>query len=296
MPGFIEIAPKRNMTEPNSVFEVSPQSFQTDVIERSKQVPVVLLFWAEQAAPSVDTRNSLIQLTGQYQGKVLLGLIDVAQDQTLAQHLRVEGLPSIRVVRDGQLVEQLDGPQPEEALRGLLDQLTLSSSDMLKDQLDELLERKEYDTALNFLQQAVTEEPGNQGFRVELADVLVLQGSLEDARTVLAGIPEETEGRERPQSRLEFAEEAAGMESDQVLEDALATQPDNLETCYKLAVVKVVSGEYEAALQHAMTILQRDRSFRDDLGRTTMIRIFTLLGKGSDLATTYRRRMFNFMH
>ena len=45
-----------------------------------------------------------------------------------------------------------------------------------------------------------------------------------------------------------------------------------------------------------MTILQQDRKFRDDIGRTTMIRIFTLLGKGSELAGAYRRRMFNFMH
>ena len=57
-----------------------------------------------------------------------------------------------------------------------------------------------------------------------------------------------------------------------------------------------VNRDYEAALEQAMAILQQDRSYRDDLGRTTMIRIFTLLGKGSDLATSYRRRMFNFMH
>ena len=284
------------MAENNSVFEVSPESFQVDVIERSKQLPVILLFWADQIAPSAETRNTLAQLTGQYQGKVLLGLVDVAQDQTLAQHLRVQGLPSIRVVRDGQLTEQIDGPQPEQSLRDLLDQLTLSSADVLKEQLTDLLDRRDFDRALVLLQQAVQEEPGNQSFRVELADVLVMQGSLDDARTVLAEIPEDIEERQRPLNRLAFAEEAAGMNSVEALGDALAADPDDLDSRYQLAVVQASAGDYEAALENAMTVLRLDRSFRDDLGRLTMIRIFSLLGKGSELATAYRRRMFNLMH
>jgi len=284
------------MAENNSVFEVSPESFQVDVIERSKQLPVILLFWADQIAPSVETRNMLAQLTGQYQGKVLLGLVDVAQDQTLAQHLRVQGLPSIRVVRDGQLTEQFDGPQPEQSLRDLLDQLTLSSSDVLKEQLADLLDRRDFERALALLQQAVQEEPGNQSFRVELADVLIMQGSLDDARTVLAEIPEDFEERQRPVNRLAFAEEAAGMNSVEALREALEADPDDLDRHYQLAVVQASIGDYEAALENAMTVLRLDRTFRDDLGRLTMIRIFSLLGKGSELATAYRRRMFNLMH
>ena len=55
-------------------------------------------------------------------------------------------------------------------------------------------------------------------------------------------------------------------------------------------------GHYQAALELAMMILRTDREFRDDVGRTTMIRIFAVLGKGSDLASRYRRQMFNYMH
>lgn len=284
------------MTEANPVFDVNPQTFQTDVIERSKQIPVLLLFWAEQVMPSVEVRNTLIQLTGQYQGKVLLGLVDVAADQTLAQHLRVQGLPSIRVVQDGQLIEQVDGPQTEQALKELLDQLTLSPADMLRDQLDLLIERGELDAAVQMLKQAVNEEPNNAGFRVELADVLILTGALEDARTVLASIADGTEDRDRPMNRLALVEEAAGLDAVAVLADRVEAAPDDLEARYQLAVVLAAAGEYEPALDQAMAILQQDRQFREDLGRTTMIRIFSLLGKGSELATGYRRRMFNFMH
>lgn len=284
------------MNEQTFIFEATPQNFQADVIERSREVPVVLLFWAQQVAPSAQAREVLERLTAQQQGKVVLALVDVALDQSLAQHLRVQGLPSIRIVKDGQLVEQLDGPQPEEAYASLLDALTMSSSEQLRQQLEQLLDAGDFDRALLLLQEAIRDEPHNQSFKVELADALVRQGALEDARQVLAEIAEDVAERERPENRLALAEEAAGFGERQVLADRQAADPDDLELCYQLAVVDASVGDYEAALEAAMSILQRDREFRDDIGRKTMIRIFSLLGKGSELTTRYRRRMFNFMH
>jgi len=275
---------------------ITPENFQTEVIERSNSIPVFVLFWADQVPPSVQAKAQLEALISQYAGKAALALSDVAQDQTLAQHLRVQGLPSIRVVHQGKIVEQVDGPADETQLRALLDALTQSPTDMLKSQLDQILASGDFDTAVNLLQQAVHEEPSNQGFRVELADVLVRKGDLEDARTVLASIPEDTAERERPQNRLEFIEEAAAFEPIETLQTQLQAAADDLETKYQLSVQQVVAGDYEQALELAMDILRSDREFRDDIGRLTMIRIFAVLGKGDPLVGQYRRRMFNFMH
>lgn len=277
-------------------FNVTPENFQTDVVERSTSVPVLVLFWAEQVPPSVQTRSQLEALCGQYQGKVMLGLADVAQDQTLAQHLQVRGLPALRVVHQGKIVEQIDGPADDNQLRTLLDALTQSPADMIKAQLEEVIASGNFDMAVQMLQQAVNEEPGNQAFRVEFADVLIRKGDLEDARQVLASIPEDAQDRDRPQNRLEFAEEAAGLSTAEEIAGQLADDPDNLELIYQRCVRQVAAEQYEPALQDAMTILREDREFRDDIGRLTMIRIFALLGKGNDLATQYRRKMFNFMH
>ena len=279
-----------------ATFNVTPESFQNEVIERSESMPVLVLFWAEQVPPSVQSRQTLETLIGQYQGKAALALSDVAQDQSLAQHLRVQGLPSLRVVHKGQIVDQLDGPADEAQLRSMLDALTQSPTDVLKAQLDQILSSGDFDTAAELLQQAVNEEPNNFGFRVELADVLVRKGDLENARTVLASIPEDTAERERPQNRLEFVEEAAGFASADELAVQLEANPDDLELKYQLSVHLLVAGDIEAGLEQAMEILRADREFRDDIGRLTMIRAFAMLGKGNDLATRYRRKMFNFMH
>ena len=125
---------------------------------------------------------------------------------------------------------------------------------------------------------------------------LTCAANLDDARSVLARIPEDTEDRERPQNRLEFIEEANGFESVDSLMSQLQATPDDLELKYQLSVQYLVSGNVEEGLEAAMDILRTDREFRDDIGRVTMIRAFAILGKGHELASKYRRKMFNFMH
>ena len=278
------------------IFEVTPQSFQADVVQRSADTPVLLLFWAEQAAPAADAKRQLEGLVGQYAGKVALGLVNVAADQTLAQHLQVQALPSLRVIDKGQIAQQLEGPQTEQTLRTLLDQLCMSAADLIKAQLAQHLQQGDLRSARRFLQQAVKEEPKNPYFRVELADVLARQGDLDDARKVLASVPEDTAERERPQTRLDLAEEAAALPSRKQLLAQLEELPNDLEARCQLAVVEAAQGNFEAALELALQVLQADRSFGDELGRRTLLRLFAVLGKGDELAGRYRRKMFNFLH
>lgn len=277
-------------------FNVTPDSFQADVVERSATVPVVVLFWADQSAPAAEAKRYLEQLVGQYGGKVLLGLVDVAADPTLAQHLRVQALPSLRVIDKGQIAHQLEGPQPEQALRSLFDQLTLSAADVSKAELSQYLERKDFTSALGFLQRAIAEEPNNASFRLELADVLVRQGDLDGARKALETVPADAPERDRPETRLALADEAAALPPQEQLLRKLADDPENVEALHQLAVMEAAAENFEAALESALKVLQTDRSYGDDIGRLTMIRIFTVLGKGNELANAYRRRMFNFMH
>lgn len=280
----------------SNVFDVSPQNFQKEVAERSRTMPVLLLFWAAQMPTSVTARKALEGLMPSYQGKAALALVDVARDQMLAQQLRIQNLPALRVVHEGQMVEQLDGPQSERVYKRLLDQLTLSSGEMLRASLEEVLAARDFGTALQILESSIQQEPNNPAFRVELADVLARAGQVEEARKALATIPDDAADRKRPMMRIEFAEEAAGLDSTAVLREKLGAAPDDLEARYALCIGLVVEERHEEALDLALEIMRKDRTFRDDIGRLTLIRIFDLLGKGAPLAATYRRRMFNYLH
>jgi putative thioredoxin len=280
----------------SNVFDVNPQNFQKEVAERSRTMPVLLLFWAAQVPPSVTSRKSLEALMPAYQGKAALALVDVAREQMLAQQLRIQNLPALRVVHQGQMVEQLDGPQSERVYKKVLDQLTMSSGEMLRASLEEVLEARDFDAALQILESSIQQEPNNPAFRVELADVLARAGSVEEARKALASIPDDAPDRKRPMMRIEFAEEAAGLDDTTTLRSRLSAAPDDLEARYALCIRLVAEEVYEEALELALEILRKNRAFREDIGRLTLIRIFDLLGKGAPLATTYRRRMFNYLH
>lgn len=284
------------MSSSPPVFSVDPQNFQADVIERSQQVTVLVLFFAEQVPESLDMRRALETRVNAESAKLALALVDVAVDQSLAQHLQVRGLPSIRVVKGGQLVDQLDGPQTPVALTEFCDRLTVSSSDLLREQLDGILLAGDFDSALGLLQQAINEEPNNAAFRVELADVLIQQGNLTDAASVLGDIADDAPGIERPQTRLSIVQETADYEAIEALAAAVAEDESDLDAKYRYSLVLATQGRMEEALETALDILCADRKFRDDIGRLTMLRLFALLPRGSELAGAFRRRMFNFMH
>ena len=110
---------------------VSVETFQLEVVDRSLSLLVGGWFWAEQVPTAVQVKNQLEAMLGQYQGKFALALSDVALDQNLAQRLQVPGLPSIRAVLKGQIVDQLDGPADEKQLRSMLDQHTQSLDDAI---------------------------------------------------------------------------------------------------------------------------------------------------------------------
>ena len=279
-----------------SVFEIDLATFQADVIERSRQMPVVILFWTDQVPPAAETKAALERLAAQYQGKFALALSDVAKDQALAQQLRVQAIPSLRVIRDGQVAEQMDGPQGEAALRRMIDALTQSPAEQLKGQLAEYLAAEDYNGALKILRQAIEAEPGNAGFKVEWADVLLLKGDLKGARSVLATVPEDTPERERPAARLALLEEAEGLGRLKAALAAVEANEEDLDARYQAAILLAAERRYPDALEQAMAILRQDRTFRNELGRLTMIRIMALMPKGDETAKQYRRRMFNFLH
>lgn len=279
-----------------NVVEITAQSFQTDVIEKSRDVPVVILFWAEQVEAAADMKGLCERIVESYQGKLVLALSDVAAEPIVAQQLRVQNIPSVRVIQEGKLVEQLDGPQGERPLRQLFDQLTMSSSEALQQNLEEVIARGDWSTAMRILQEAINTEPNNPLFKVEAADVMVLQGDLEGARKMLENIAEDVAEKQRPQTRLEFVEEAQGMGALSEVSRQVEADSEDLDLRYSLAVLQVKDRDYEGALRNSLAILQADRTFRDDLGRKTMVRILNLLGKSDPLTQQYRRRMFAYMH
>ncbi len=280
----------------SAIVEVTAQNFQAEVVDKSKQTPVLVEVYADEAPPSRELAPVLRRLADEYGGKFILARLSVPENQQLVQQLGVRTLPTIKVIFQGQMVENLEGPQQEAVLRQLLDQLTMSPIEMIRSQVVELLALGNRGAAIDLLHQAINEEPKNYALQAELCDLMIMEGRSDEARLMLAGIPDDTEGLSKPKSRLEFMEMAAELPTFQELRASVAADPADLQIAVNLAVRLVANDEIEDALECLLAVLKTDKTFGEEIARRTMIKIFDLLGKGNELATSYRRKMFTFLH
>ena len=277
-----------------AVVSVNAQNFQQEVLEKSQQVPVLVEFYAEGAEQCAPTSALLARLADEYGGKFALARVEVQSNAQLVQQLQVRTLPTVKIIFQGQLAGDIPGAPDETQLRGALDQLTMSPMERIRDQIDFLLMQGERGQAIQMLQQVIAEEPQNFALHVELADLLIMEGQVDDARKIVDALPTDTDGINKPRARLEFIDQAGELGSLQELESKAAS--GDLQDRYNLAVKLVVDDQIERGLETLLDILKADRQWEEELARKTMIRVFDMLGKGDELATVYRRKMFTFMH
>ena len=276
--------------------EINAQNFQSEVAEKSQQVPVLLEFYAEGAEQCAPTSALLQKLVVEYQGKFLLARVDIQQNQQLVQQLQVRALPSIKIIFQGQMAGDFEGPTEEQQLREALDQLTMSPMDRVRDQISLLLEQGERGQAIQMLQQVIAEEPANFGLHVELCDLLIMEGQVDDARKLLVGLPADAEGIDKPKSRLEFIEMAGDLGSLDELRSRAEVDSADLQARFDYAIKLIVTDQVETGLEVLLAILQADKTWGEEKARLTMIKVFNMLGKGNELATGYRRKMFTYLH
>jgi len=279
-----------------NIVEINVQNFQSEVLEKSKQVPVVIEFYAEGSEPSQAFAAILKRLVREYAGKFLLARVDIQQNPQIVQQLGVRTVPTLKVISEGQLAHELEGPQDEISLRQMLDQLTMSPIERIQEQIKSFLEEGNRIAAIDMLHQAIGEEPTNYALQVELADLLVMESRISEAEEILDGLSQDIQGVNKPRNRITFIKKATEMPSLSELKTLLEETPDGLMLRYQLAVQMIVDDQIEAALEELLTILKKDKEFEDQLARLTMIEVFDLLGKGDPVATAYRRKMFAFLH
>ena len=284
------------MNAVSHVVEVSAENFQAEVAEKSNEIPVLLEFYADDAEPSQQLAPILRRLAEEYAGKFRLARVDIQQNQQLVQQLGVRTLPTIKIIFKGQMAENLEGPQEESQLREVLDQITSSPMERIQEQLELFLAAGDRKNAIEMLQQIIAEEPKNYALHAELCDLLFMEDRIDEGKQILVALPADTEGINKPKSRLEFIEASSELSSMDELVSQAEEQPDNLQVRMDLAVRLIVDDQIEPALDHLLDTLKKDREWGDQVARKTMIKIFDLLGKGNETATAYRRKMFTYLH
>ena len=205
----------------------------------------------------------------------------------------------MRLYKAGEMVEEILAAQTESTLRILLDRHIERESDSLRLQAMETYRRGEHEAALQMLLEARRSEPDNHQLTLEYAALCLQEGRLQDVDELLNGLPRDI--RDEPEAVQlralhDFAASLQDAPPPDTLEKTLAGNPHDMETRYRLGASYVMQDRMEDALEAFMYILQHDRTFRNDIGRKSLLAVFELLGNEGELVNSYRRKLFTAMH
>ena len=273
-------------------YDVDATSFQQIVVDGSMDVPVVVDFWAEWCGPCKSLKPILEKLAEEYQGKFILAMINADQNQELAGHFGVKGIPAVKAVYRGEIVDEFSGALPESAVREFLDRLIPSPATELRLQAATLRDAGDFDGALATLGQASQAAPGDEEVRIDAAEILAHLNRMDEAGQLLDSLSPEMKADDRAlrlRTKLDFAR--SGVQVDEAaLRARIAAGPDDMEARLELANFLVATTRYAEAMDTLLEMVQRDRNWNDEAARKTLLSVFNLLA-GDPLVAPYRRRL-----
>jgi putative thioredoxin len=282
------------------VVDVGAADFESVVIEGSERAPVVVDFWAPWCAPCRALTPVLEKLAHEYAGRFVLAKVNSDEHPALAARYGVRGIPNVKAFVGGTIVEEFSGALPESQVRKFLERVVPSPADELKlEALRIVRDTGDAEQALTLLERARELEPHNEDVAIERARLLSELGRHEAARSEIATLTPLARMGERVralEARLELAAGAAQAESAAALTQRLARDEGDLDARLQLAHRHVAQGEYRPALEQLLEIVQRDRGFRDDAARKTMLKIFELMGNQGELVAEFRKRLASAMN
>lgn len=280
--------------------DVSANNFSEVVIDGSRKTPVIVDFWAPWCAPCRALTPILEKLAGEYQGKFTLAKINSDENQELAAEFGVRGIPNVKAFVDGKPVDEFSGALPEPLVRKFLERVIPSPAEELRlEARGSYQQTKDAASALALLTRAIELDPKNERAIIDSAAIMVGLGQFEDAKRLLATLSPLTQMDESVsalRARMDFAASAAAAPDAESLKQRIARDPADLDARLLLANLCVASEDYATALDQLLEIVRRDRSFRDDIARKTMLQVFSLLGNEGDLVSEYRRRLAGAMY
>jgi putative thioredoxin len=287
------------MTISEYVSEANQENFQRLVLDKSSQVPVLVDFWASWCAPCQMLTPILHKLAEEYAGKFLLVTVNTDEERQLALEHGIRSLPTVRLFRDGAVVEEFFGAQPEAAIRMLIDAHVGRPSDELRAQARAVRDQGDALAAIKLLEEALASDPDNDRIHLDLVPLLIEHEKFDQAEHILKSLPNSRQfdaDVSRAFAQLNFARLAKDAPPPKILEQQVRDDPENCEARYQLSAIKALSGDYEGAMAQLLEILRRDRSFRDDAGRKGLVAIFDLLGGEGPLVNRYRALMSSALY
>jgi putative thioredoxin len=280
------------------IIEITEDNYQDYVVEQSHRVPVLVDFWASWCQPCQMLMPILAKLAEDYQGKFILAKINTEEQQSLATRFGIRSIPTVKLFRNGEPVDEFAGALPEAEIRQFLDRHIPRESDALVDQAGQLLQQGEGKSALELLEQAKISDPANGNIDLALARTHAALGDPVSAEQILKQLPADM--RDQPEvrslaARLFFESLLRDAPTQTELMQRLDADDNDAEAMYLLAAHHVNDQHYEQAADLLLQLMKKERSWGDDAARKALLKLFDVLGD-DPVVPRYRSKMMSLIY
>jgi putative thioredoxin len=294
-------APKKNAENAGDLIKnTTTQTFVADVLEASRKVPVLVDFWAPWCGPCKQLTPVLEKVVKAARGAVRLVKMNTDEYPDIAAQLGVQSIPAVFAFKNGQPIDGFMGAQPESQVRAFVQRVigpNAGGEAGLEDALAALAEGDVAGAAAQFAA-ILQHDPDNVDAIGGLAKCYIHTGDLARAEETLAAIPaakQNADAYRSAKAALDLAKKAGARPDIKGLEQAVAANPRDWESRFKLAIALNARGQRGEALDHLFEIVRKDRTWNDDAARKQLIEFFDAWGAKEPLTQSGRQRLSSLL-
>jgi putative thioredoxin len=282
--------------------ETTTQAFVKDVIEESKQQPVLIDFWAPWCGPCKQLTPILEKVVKAAKGKVKLVKMNIDEHPAIPGQMGIQSIPAVIAFVNGQPADGFMGALPESQVTAFLERLTKDKigdgdQDLLK-AAEQALAEKDFASAAAIYAQVLEQDSASIPALAGLARCYVATGAIDQAKQTLAMVPE---GKRNDtavaaaRAAIELADQSKSVGPVNELEQKVAANPADHQARFDLAVALNAKGSRDAAVEHLMEIVKRDRKWNDDGARKQLVQFFDAWGPTDEATISGRKRLSSIL-
>lgn len=284
------------MSKQAIVFEVSDSSFEKYVIGNSNKVPVFVAFINIWSEPCMMMSEMLTSLATEFGEEFVFAKVDIDENQQLKEQFKIENVPTLKVIVDGKVVASEEGKLSEDETRALLKSFGISNkSEEIRLEARQHHVQGNTPQAITLLSQAMQQDPSNARIAMDIVQIFIDVGELEQANGLFNRFPENIKNSETGLSlsgQIWVIEEAAKTAGLQSLKETILTSPDNFDARFDCAICEIAEHNYQQALDHLFYIQQHNADFKEGAAKEMIVTIInTISPNNPEVAQQYRTQL-----